>query len=261
MKLIAQNLNDSKTYSNKKIKLTYITQEQYDNLRKAHPEQAQYMGYINLEKDGQTQGDTKGDNVYHLMVDSKSYYYNVVKDYPEDLKGFIRVKIEKTLNDKDDENYPDYAYLGIKFKKIHMLPIVIGVIALFVAIFLVAMFTMKPDNPPSTEVTDEDNGLNPPTVEHIKMPGYTNMTIDEDSSMVQLVNPNSDKVEVVYSIYENDNLVYESEKLQPKEKLNLDLKDKLTSGAHELTFNITSYDIETGELCNGVTQNVEVYVK
>ena len=27
MKLIAQNLNDSKTYSNKKIKLTYITQE------------------------------------------------------------------------------------------------------------------------------------------------------------------------------------------------------------------------------------------
>lgn len=124
-------------------------------------------------------------------------------------------------------------------------------------------------NTPSIEVEDDnkwdgqihvaskaevDNGT-------IAIPGYANLTVSKENSAVRLVNPEENTVYLKYALYEGDALVCETKAIKPGNMYEAELFGILGKGDHELSFVISTYDIETEEMCNGATQRVNLLVE
>ena len=105
----------------------------------------------------------------------------------------------------------------------------------------------------STEVTTEQ--------ENIKIPGYANLYVSEESKKIRLVNPGDNTVYLQYSILNGSEVIYESKAIKPGNMEEADLWSCLDVGEQTLTFVISTYDIETQEACNGASQSVVLLVK
>ena len=97
--------------------------------------------------------------------------------------------------------------------------------------------------------------------ESVEIPGYTNFEVSNKKPTVKLSNPESNTVYMVYTILENDNLVYKTKAIKPGNMVELNLKELLDKGNHNLTIQINTYDLDTEEACNGATQNSICVVK
>ena len=88
------------------------------------------------------------------------------------------------------------------------------------------------------------------------------MHLSADNKEIQLINPEGNTVYFVYTITDDtDNVIYESQAIEPNKMISVNLYDLLDIGEHKLFFAISTYDIETKTPCNGATQEVLVFTK
>ena len=97
--------------------------------------------------------------------------------------------------------------------------------------------------------------------EYTEYNGFGKITVDAEYPNVYLTNPEANTVYMQFDVYEGDKLLYESGLIEPGKMENLNVYDTLSAGDHSLTYSITTYDIDTRELCmEGVEQVQEVTV-
>lgn len=94
--------------------------------------------------------------------------------------------------------------------------------------------------------------------EQTEIPGYANLFVSKDSPNIPLINPENNTVYFKYVIKEGDTIIYETNLIEPNKMVNANLYDILIVGEHELTFHISTYDINTQVGCNGATQTVSI---
>ena len=100
------------------------------------------------------------------------------------------------------------------------------------------------------------------SAESIEIPGYAEMHLSAENKEIQLINPKDNTVYFVYTIKDDDdNVIYESQAIEPNKMISVNLYDLLEVGEHKLFFAISTYDIETKAPCNGATQEVAVFKK
>lgn len=93
----------------------------------------------------------------------------------------------------------------------------------------------------------------------VHIPSYGNLDISEEYPNVELTNPKENNVNFVYTIYEDDNILYETKTIKPGEMESVDLMELLGEGEHNLSFKISTYNIETQEFVEEYNQEVNVY--
>ena len=97
--------------------------------------------------------------------------------------------------------------------------------------------------------------------EYTEYNGFGLITVDKDYPNVYLTNPEQNTVYMQFDVYEGNNLLYESALIEPGKMENLDVYSMLDAGDHTLTYSITTYDIDTRELCmEGVRQEQEITI-
>ena len=60
---------------------------------------------------------------------------------------------------------------------------------------------------------------------------------------------------------DGENVLYETKAIEPNKAVNLNLRDLLELGEHNLVFSISCYDINTQAGCNGANQTVKISIK
>ena len=96
--------------------------------------------------------------------------------------------------------------------------------------------------------------------ESIEIPGYSELYVSTENPTIQLINPDGYTVYFVYTILEGQDVVYETKAIEPNKMVEVNLKELLEKGEHNLSFVISTYDIETQAGCNGATQEVKLVV-
>lgn len=137
---------------------------------------------------------------------------------------------------------------------------------------------MNNDNKPSNDVTmansfaevdvsDDQSKINditkidPKETEYTDFLGYGLLTINEDEPYIYLQNPDSNSVYMQFDVLFENNIIYESELISPGHQEKVNIYDQLDSGEHVLNYSITTYDIETKELCMaGIQQEQKVEI-
>lgn len=218
-------------------------------------------------------------------------------EYMEENKLSEISSIENILLEKEDssdeeevdkiENKDHYLILGyvevadntfiVILKKAAIIPwlwIVCPIILLL--LILLCLFTankkdvqVTPDNP-SLEIADgtDWDGNMPQNGENsqadtgsIEIPGYANLFISTSEPDVQLINPSSNDVYFVYTIKNGDEVLEETKAIEPGKALNVPLGTMLGVGEHQVSFEISCFDVETQAPCNGAVQSVKITVR
>ena len=99
--------------------------------------------------------------------------------------------------------------------------------------------------------------------EQIDIPGYSKLTVDENESIIPLMNLDTNSVYFVYTIFEGDKKLLETEAIPPNKQLNVDFYELLEGkkGIHKLLFVIDTFDVESKRQCNGASQDVSITVE
>lgn len=256
MKYYAQKIKSAKTYDKNDISFTYLTLNDFKNVQ--DKTNAKVAGSIHLK-------ETNKNNIDVLVVEShdRTFNFEVEKDISASgVMGYILVL--------------DDTYIAVK-KSPLLMPILIvaAAICLTGAITILALNGRTEEaSPGSASVLDIANGQewdgNLPhngeqstaNSESIEVPGYSEMHLDAEHKEIQLINPEGNTVYFVYTI-KNDagNVVYESKAIEPNKMVSVNLYDLLKTGEHKLSFDISTYDIETKSPCNGASQAVLVFTK
>lgn len=93
-------------------------------------------------------------------------------------------------------------------------------------------------------------------VRYIEIPGYSGIYVSPES-YVDLVNPETNHVYFKYTITEDDNILYESDYIEPGKKIEWKASDYIKgAGDHDLIFEVSTISVDTQEPCNGATFNV-----
>lgn len=144
------------------------------------------------------------------------------------------------------------------------------VVLLVLIVFVGGYFILSGQEGSSRPTTDlavsqNQDDINIPqrtkNTEYTEYNGFGKITVDADYPNVYLTNPEANTVYMQFDVYEGDKLLYESGLIEPGKMENLDVYSMLDAGDHTLTYSITTYDIDTRELCmEGVRQEQDVNV-
>lgn len=258
MKYYVQEMKGAKTYDKNDISFMYLTPNDFKDIQ--GKTNAKVVGSIHLK-------ETNKNNVDVLVVEShnRTFNFEVENDTSSSgVMGYILVF--------------DNTYIAVK-KGSPLMLILIGVAAICL-IGAVAMFALNsgkqgevsPDIAPAElDIADgqewdgnlpQNGEQSTANSESIEIPGYAEMHLDSEHKEIQLINPEGNTVYFVYTIKDDtDNVVYESQAIEPNKMVSVNLYDLLEVGEHKLFFAISTYDIDTKAPCNGATQEVLVFTK
>lgn len=83
-------------------------------------------------------------------------------------------------------------------------------------------------------------------VEYVEYPGFaSSYEINNEVRYLTLKNPENNNSYFIYSIFEDDETIYQSEAISPDYEVMVDLFEVLEAGQHELLIGIESYDIKS----------------
>lgn len=100
------------------------------------------------------------------------------------------------------------------------------------------------------------------SAESIDVAGYSNLYLSATSKLVNLINPKGNTVYFKYVILDEDgNILIKTDLIAPDTMVEKDLYSLLEKGEHILFFQISTYDEETLEPCNGVVNQVKTVVE
>lgn len=258
MKYYVQEIKGASLYNKKDIRFDYLKPDDFKDVQ--NKTNAKVVGSIHLK-------ETNKNNVDTLVVESnnKTFQFEVENDTSTSgVMGYVLVF--------------DNSYIAVK-KNSPLLLILLGVAALCIILAIAIFISNRPQGDVDTSALDpvdldiadaqDWNGELPQNGEQsvansesIEIPGYAEMHLSPDNKEIQLINPEFNTVYFVYTIKdENDNVIYESQAIEPNKMVPVNLYDELSVGKHQLFFSISTYDIDTRTPCNGATQEVTVEIK
>jgi hypothetical protein len=96
-----------------------------------------------------------------------------------------------------------------------------------------------------------------------KFPGYSVLTIEDKNGTIDLGNPSENTVDFTYTILDSEgNELYTTSKIRPGKYVPLAVGKLYSSaGSYDITFDIRTYDVDTGAECTSVTMPVTLVVE
>ena len=96
---------------------------------------------------------------------------------------------------------------------------------------------------------------------YTELMGFGCLEISENYPFVYLINPDDNEVYLSFDVYEDEDLLYSSDLIEPGMMEELDIFDRLNAGKHILIYSITSYDMANrAVLWSGIKQNQEILI-
>lgn len=258
MKYFIKSIENGKHYKKKDLEFDYLKLKDFKEL-----ENPVVLGAIKINKEiKKTKKDVvviqSNDLDFTYLLD-KNYDYN--EDNNKYLVGFVLIS--------------NNTYVAV-FKPISPLWVLIplGLIFLFIGCVFLYKDIMNNDvegesiqNQLEIEDAGEWDGNMPQNgqssganAETIEIPGYADIHLSKNNPNVVLVNPDGNTVYFVYTIMDGDKVLHETKAIEPNKAVEINLRDLLELGEHQLVFSISCYDINTQEGCNGANQQVKVTV-
>lgn len=225
--------------------------------------------------------------------------YNEYKEKIENEGGRVNTIRNTTLAlYKDDEQNPEYLEIqGYKFKlkkekskvakcyipvgefefvrveswsmlAIILFILLVGIISAF--IFLIPKNPTVSDTPKdplqiadANDITDhnETNNATSQASAYTEFPGYVHLHLTEEQPYVYLTNPKGNTVYMVYTIYNGEEIIYETDAIEPGKEIETNLREILEPGNYILKFVQSTYDITTQATCNGTNQEVDIIIE
>lgn len=145
----------------------------------------------------------------------------------------------------------------------------IGLLCLMLALFLPKDNDTPNKDPMKIEDGTDWDGNNPvngknseASTENIDIPGYANIYLNAEAKTINLINPKGNTVYFQYTISnEEGDVLVETNLISPNKMVEKDLYSLLDKGEHTLSFMISTYDVETMELCNGAIMEVKTIIE
>lgn len=262
----AQAVPDKLHYNNKSLEFDYISKSDMDVLLEAGS--AELIGRINLS---QMSDDSDGAAVV-IECGGKTYRYVFFEDSDmepsDDAIGYVHVGCDEYVEVINGLHRPFVraalfcAVLGMLF----LLPVLI---MLFFDRAQCGDAAVSAETGPETADAGDWDGMmhnhNQSAVmtETITIPGYAELGVSADMPAVRLVNPDNNTVNMVYTIYYGDEVIYKTDGAIPAGKfLEADLYTLFGGipGTYEVTFAISTYDADTNLPCNGASQIVKIVI-
>lgn len=248
-------------YKKGKLEFDYIKPDDFKEIEKN--DTPSIIGEIKLS----TIADDKKTDKVIIESNSKTFTYELIQ---QQKNSDSRKKTQKNIMGyiKVDNN----TYVAV-LKKSILIPIIL--LFAFLGILIGMLYLQFRANPTTTDTPDleiaqgsdwdgnmpsngEQSKANTDTIE---IPGYSELYVSSENPSIQLINPELNTVYFVYTITENDTVIYETKAIEPNKMVEVNLQELLSKGEHNLKFQISTYDIETQASCNGATQDVKVIVK
>lgn len=241
-------------YKKKNLEFDYIKPNDFEEINKnTHPN---ILGVIKLTT------PVENCNTDKVIIESNNQTFTYELHYQNRIScnclvGYLKVA--------------DNTYIAI-LKQSILIPILLSIIFLgFIIGLLWTCFNPIPttlDTPTLKFEQGSDWDGNMPqngeqskeNAESIEIPGYSELYVSSKSPNIQLINPTGNTVYFVYTLLENDTVIYETKAIAPDKMLEVNLKELLSIGTHTISFQISTYDVETQAACNGATQEVQVIV-
>lgn len=96
--------------------------------------------------------------------------------------------------------------------------------------------------------------------ERIEIPGYHELYVTASEPIIGLGNPEVNTVYFKYEIKEGDRVVYETDYIEPGKQVRWNAYETLSAGDHNLSFVVSTVDVEAYYPCNGATLTVLLHV-
>lgn len=259
MKYYIQDMKGAKKYDKNDIAFSYLTPNDFEDVQ--GKTNAKVIGSVHLK-------ETNKNNVDVLVIESHNRTFNF--------------EVEEDTNSSGVMGYVlvfDNTYIAVKKNSpIMFLLIAIAIICILGGCFMFfkpkiqELININPNQiPTDLQIANgqEWDGNLPQNGEQteansesIEIPGYAEMHLSEENQEIQLINPKDNTVYFVYTLKDDkDNVIYESQAIEPNKMISVNLYELLEAGEYKLFFAISTYDIETKAPCNGATQEVAVFVK
>lgn len=97
--------------------------------------------------------------------------------------------------------------------------------------------------------------------ERIEIPGYHELYVSIDEPYIILGNPQENTALFKYEVLNGNDLIYESNYIEPGTKLNWNAYDDLSEGEYNLFFVVSTVDEKSYYPCNGASLSVLLHVK
>lgn len=96
---------------------------------------------------------------------------------------------------------------------------------------------------------------------YTELMGFGTLTINKSNPEVYLINPESNKVNLSFDVFYEDELLYSSGLIQPGKMETFDIYSRLDAGRHTLLYSISSYEQESNAvLWSGVQQKQDIQI-
>ena len=112
---------------------------------------------------------------------------------------------------------------------------------------------MEASNPNLTNSVDDG---------YFELVGFGRLQLDENNQNLNLINPSENRVYLSFDVIYNDDVLYESDLIEPGKMEQYNAYGGLNAGEHTITYSINVYDIENKKpLWTGIKQKQEVIIK
>lgn len=250
MKYYIQAINNGVHYKKDKLEFDYLKPKKIKELKEKNTN-IKIIGSIKLK-------ETNKNNVDTLIIQSNNCTFTF--------------EIENEIATKNVLGYvlvSDNTYIAITKNNILLPIVVVGLIIIGSLVYVNQRNNIVEisNNLEFEEGSDWDGNMpsngeqSKANSESIEIPGYAELYVSSENPEIQLINPENNTVYFIYTIKENNKIIYETKAIEPNKMISLNLKEILEVGEHNLSFVISTYDIETQAPCNGATQDVKVTVK
>lgn len=109
------------------------------------------------------------------------------------------------------------------------------------------------ENPNLTSTNQQD---------YFELQGFGQLEINETNRNINLINPKGNKVYLSYKVLNGDNVLFETELIEPGKMIQFDIYSCLNAGEHTITYSIDVYDISTNAiLWSGIKQEQDLLIK
>lgn len=207
----------------------------------------------------------------------------------EKIIGVVRVLASDRQKKKDGEISKDfhlfkpesarirtkgYAYLGKnRFVRVERrLSLLIILIPLLLLLLFCGIFYCNNDNDrdddggidieDAVDYSDDETGAaDDAIVEYTEIPGFVDKTYTDLDRVIKLYNPKGNTVYFQYLLYENDEVIFETDWIAPNKMVEYNIYENLSSGSHDIKIVINTCDIDTYAVCSGANQEITVSVE
>ena len=168
--------------------------------------------------------------------------------------------LNEELNKEDHSNK--------KKRNKRIIIIILLILLIIFSIFAVYLIFEKNRNSQNLELSQNQMEASNPNLTnsvddgYFELVGFGRLQLDENNQNLNLINPSENRVYLSFDVIYNDDVLYESDLIEPGKMEQYNAYGGLNAGEHTITYSINVYDIENKKpLWTGIKQKQEVIIK